>query len=93
MFENAGLEYLQIVDRLRPVIIHTFLARFHVAAAAGLRSTAYPAELACYPSPPYCFLACYPSLPYCFLGSPLRHFRLTCCLGRAAMCMRNRSVQ
>ena len=82
MFENAGLEYLQIVDRLRPLIIHTFLARVHVAAAAGLRSTAYPAEL-----------ACYPSLPYCFLGSPLRHFRLTCCLGRAAMCMRNRSVQ
>ncbi len=82
MFENAGLEYLQIVDRLRPVIIHTLLARFHVAAAAGLRSTAYPAQL-----------ASYPSLPYCFLGSPRRDFRLTCCVGRAAMYMRNRSVQ
>jgi len=65
MFENAGLEYLQIVDRLRPLIIHTFLARVHVAAAAGLRSTAYPAEL-----------ACYPSLPYCFLGSPRRTLSL-----------------
>ena len=78
LFENAGLEYLQIVDRLRPVIIHTFLARFHVAAAAGLRSTAFPAQLA----------SC-PSLPYWFFGSPRRHFRLTCWLIGAGMSMRN----
>ena len=70
-----------MVDRLPPFIIY-LPCSIPCYAAAGLGSTACPAEL-----------ACYPSLPYCFLGSPLRHFRLTCCLGRAAMCMRNRSVQ
>ena len=82
MFENAGLEYLQIVDRLRPLIIHTFLARVHVTPLRDwARLRAQPSWSA--------------SLIYQsgFAGSPRQHFRLTCCLGRAAMCMRNRSVQ